>query len=257
MPTADDFARIYARAEYHDVHYVEPSAGQFRRSLAALARFVPEGARVLDFGCGNGQFLKEASDAGYIAEGVELDQAARASAAVNSGCTVQSLDEVRKSGVSYAVIHLGDVLEHLPDPAATLRDLQGLLAPAGLFLIEGPLEENRSLVAWTAARVRRLKASAGRSNYATEPPTHLTRFSARSQRDFFERVLGYRLRYFQVHESGWPYVVPWAEIVPPKRASTVVRGLIGKAAVGIAKVGNLAGLEIGDRFIAVVGPPEQ
>ncbi|MES2119079.1 MAG: class I SAM-dependent methyltransferase [Pseudomonadota bacterium] len=254
MPTAEDFERIYARSEYHDVHYAELESGQFRRSLAALARFVPAGARVLDFGCGNGEFLTEALAAGYVAEGVELDQAARDSAAANSGCTVFSPEDVRTRAGGYDAIHLGDVLEHLPDPAATLRELDPLLAPSGLFLVEGPLEENRSLVAWTAACVRQLKARAGRSNYAIAPPTHLTRTSAQSQRSFFERVMGYRVAYFNVYESGWPYAVPWRRIIPLRPPSTAVRGLIGKAAIGLAGTVNVAGLRVGDRFIALLQP---
>lgn len=43
----------------------------------------------------------------------------------------------------FDAIHLGDVLEHLPHPASLLRELEPL---GGVFFIEGPLENNPSLV---------------------------------------------------------------------------------------------------------------
>ena len=57
---------------------------------------------------------------------------------------------MKASGRRYDIIYMGDVLEHLPAPAATLRDLDGLLAPGGLFFVEGPLEDNVSLVYYSA-----------------------------------------------------------------------------------------------------------
>lgn len=257
MPVATDFERIYTRSDYHDVHYSELASGQFARSLQALGNFVAPGARVLDFGCGNGEFLKEAVGAGYRAEGIELDAATRQSAAANSGCSVVSLDDARRGSARYDAIHLGDVLEHLPDPARTMSELEALLTPGGLFLVEGPLEENRSLVAFTAARIRRLKAAMGRSNYADSAPTHLTRTSARSQRRFFELSLSYQLCHFEVYESGWPYVASWREIVVPRQVSTAIRGLIGKTAIGLANAANIASLGIGDRFVSVLRPTAQ
>jgi 2-polyprenyl-3-methyl-5-hydroxy-6-metoxy-1,4-benzoquinol methylase len=257
LPTSTDFERIYTRSDYHDIHYAELACGQFARSLAALAGFVAPGARVLDFGCGNGEFLKEAAGAGYRAEGIELDAATRERAAENSGCPVHSLDEVMAGAPKYDAIHLGDVLEHLPDPAGTMRELEMILAPDGLFLVEGPLEENRSLVAWTAATVRRAKTALRRSSHAAGPPTHLTRTSAASQRRFFEQTLGYELCGFDIYESGWPYATRWHDIIVPRRASTAIRGLIGKTAIGLANVANIAGLKMGDRFIAVLRPRPQ
>jgi 2-polyprenyl-3-methyl-5-hydroxy-6-metoxy-1,4-benzoquinol methylase len=254
VPSSQDFERIYTRCGYHEVHYRELASGQFSRSLRMLAKFAAPGTRLLDFGCGNGEFLKEATAAGYVAEGVELDVETCRSAAANSGCPVTSLSQARRNMGRYDAIHLGDVLEHLPDPAGTMHDLEALLTSTGLFLVEGPLEENRSLVAFTAAVVRRLKAATRRPNYAHEPPTHLTRTSARSQRRFFEESAGYRLCNFEVYESGWPYAAPWRDIFPPKSGSIAIRGLIAKAATGIARASNIASLAVGDRFIAVLRP---
>jgi 2-polyprenyl-3-methyl-5-hydroxy-6-metoxy-1,4-benzoquinol methylase len=254
LPSTDDLKRIYCQSEYHDVHYAEGMVDQFKLALRALGRFVPVGGTLLDFGCGNGQFLIEAKAAGYAAEGIELDASARKVAARNCGCKVISLETAKRSAKRYDAIHLGDVLEHLPNPVAVMRELETILSREGVFLIEGPLEENRSLVKWVAAAVRILKASAGRSNHADAAPTHLTRTSGRSQQRFFTGALGHRTHHFQVYESGWPYALGWADIVRPVSASRAVRGIIGKVAVGLAYSANLGGLGVGNRFIAVAQP---
>jgi 2-polyprenyl-3-methyl-5-hydroxy-6-metoxy-1,4-benzoquinol methylase len=253
-PSAADLEKIYAQSEYHEVHYGELSPEQFRRSLAVASGFAPSGSRVLDFGCGNGQFLIAATHAGYSATGVELDAATRKAAARNSGCSVVSFEDALKDPLAYGVIHLGDVLEHLPNPLEVVRQLEPLLAPGGIFLTEGPLEENASLVKWSVQTVRFAKSITGRSNYASRAPTHLTRTTAASQRRFFTSRLGHELLEYEVYEDGWPYSVPWREVLRFWRPSTSIRGLIGKTAVGFASAANLPRFSIGNRFVAVSRP---
>jgi 2-polyprenyl-3-methyl-5-hydroxy-6-metoxy-1,4-benzoquinol methylase len=247
LPSADDLRRMYTQDVYHDEHYAElldvPKA-----SLAALRPFVPVGARLLDFGCGNGRFLSAAKAAGYHATGVELDQHTREHAAANSGCDVLSLEEIVAQKLRFDVIHLGDVLEHLPDPVEVMNELVGALAPGGVFLLEGPLEDNRSLVSWSARAVRRIKTMLGRSNYALRAPTHLTRTTAASQRAFFTSALGHEVVHFEVSEDGWPYI-PLGGV-----GARGVRRIIGRASIGVARVANQVGLDFGDRFVAVTRP---
>jgi 2-polyprenyl-3-methyl-5-hydroxy-6-metoxy-1,4-benzoquinol methylase len=249
QPSADDLRRIYTQESYHDTHYAEVDDVP-ARSLEILERFVKPGGSLLDFGCGNGRFLRAARRAGLQAEGVELDATTRRRAAEKSGCNVRSLDEIAAGARTYDVIHLGDVLEHLPDPRKVMAELQDALAPGGVFLIEGPLEENRSLVAWSAALTRRVKTALGRSCYAAGPPTHLTRTSAASQRRFFERGLGHDVLHFEVAEDGWPYL---AAIDAPSGRNRL-RSAIGRTSVLVARLGNPAGLQLGNRFIAVTWP---
>lgn len=247
LPTADDFSRIYSREAYHDEHYAELTDVP-KRSLEALAPFVKRGARLLDFGCGNGRFLCAAKAGGYRSEGVELDQLAREQAAQNSGCEVHSIEDIRSRGLSYDVIHLGDVLEHLPNPIEIMRQLEQALTPNGVFLCEGPMEDNRSLVSWSARVVRGLKTMLGRSTYALRAPTHLTRTTAASQKAFFTSSLGHQILHFEVSEDGWPYL-PLGQT-----GGKGVRPIIGRAAIRLASTANRLGLNVGDRFVAVTRP---
>ena len=66
-----------------------------------------------------------------------------------------------------------------------------------------------------------------------------------------------KIDHFDIYESGWPYATRWRDIIMPRRASTAIRGLIGKTAIGLANAANIAGLKMGDRFIAVLRPRPQ
>lgn len=247
LPSAEDLRRMYARDAYHDAYYPELTDVP-KQSLEAVASFVKPGARLLDFGCGNGRFLRAANAAGYRSDGVELDRLAREQAAQNSGCDVHSLEDIDNRGFTYDVIHLGDVLEHLPDPVGVMRHLEGALAPDGVFLLEGPLEENRSLVNWSARAVRVLKTLLGRSTYALRAPTHLTRTTAASQKAFFRSSLSHDILHFEVSEDGWPYL-PLGQT-----GGRGIRPTIGRAAIKFASAANRLGLNVGDRFVAVTRP---
>jgi SAM-dependent methyltransferase len=223
-------------------------------SLPAFRHHLKAGGRLLDFGCGNGSFLIAARKAGFTCEGVELEEKARERAAANSGCDVLPLEVLLQAGRKYDVIHLGDVLEHLSAPAATMRALEPLLSEEGMFFIEGPLEENRSLVFYAAKAVGLTKKLLGRPLHSDLPPFHLFRATARAQRDFFERRLGYRVREYSVFESGWPYYVAGDRLLRPGSAGRLVRMLIGRAGVGAARILGATPLMIGNRFVAIAAP---
>lgn len=121
-------------------------------------RFAPEhfpltkGATLLDFGCGNGVFLRLARGLGLRAIGVEPDAAARAEAArfAPVAASLEQADALYAPQVAggqesaaaamprYDRIILRHVLEHLPEPLATLRELSKRLAPEGRVLIGVP-----------------------------------------------------------------------------------------------------------------------
>ena len=95
-------------------------------------KHVTSGKLVLDFGCGNGNFLKNV-DAGY-GVGVEIDDGAR------MYCEACGLD-VTPSVVPFAwydVITMFHVIEHIADPTALLKELGDHLHPNGKIIIETP-----------------------------------------------------------------------------------------------------------------------
>ena len=97
------------------------------------------GRRLLDFGCGAGQFLELAHERGFEAQGVDLSPAAvRRARKRPSGSRAYvgsplEVPEIAAGG--FDVITLWSVMAHLADPVADLRMLRGLLAPDGMLLI--------------------------------------------------------------------------------------------------------------------------
>ncbi|MFY9656540.1 MAG: methyltransferase domain-containing protein, partial [Methylocystis sp.] len=187
IPDTETFAKMYAKSAYHDVHYVECESPHYRESAALLTKFLPAGASVLDYGCGLGLFLRALDEQGFSATGVEFDREAAEMAAKVSRCPAYALEELaeRQAEASLDALHLGDVLEHLGDPAKTLDALLSLVKPGGLLFVEGPLENNSSPVYWSARFAGAMKRFLKRGFVGSGAPTHLLRVDGAQQQAFF------------------------------------------------------------------------
>ena len=95
--------------------------------------------RLLDFGCGNGLYLRTAHERGFDCYGVDLspdsiEEARSHSAGRKTWCGAPTeIPEIAAGG--FDVITMWSVLAHLPDPVADLTMLRGLLAPDGVLLV--------------------------------------------------------------------------------------------------------------------------
>jgi len=242
VPDAPTFARMYAKSAYHDCHYAESESRHYAAAATLLGHFAPAGATVLDYGCGFGHFLRAVQAAGFPASGVEFDAEAAQAAAHNAGCEVWSVQDFPQHSAArtFAVLHLGDVLEHLPDPAATLTQLLAHLKPGGLLFVEGPLEVNPSPVYWASRLFGALKHRLRPGFAGPGKPTHLFRTGGRQQLAFFQRVEPSLERlHWEIYETGWPYA-----------SGGLIKRLIARAAllVGGRRLGSTT---FGNRFTGI------
>lgn len=149
MPTAEDLQAYYAagyRLDYQGATRTPPrfhlvrSARDAEARYATLAPGLPANARILDFGCGSGEFLDRARRAGHDAVGVEPGRTYASYAEATYGVRVyDSLDDVLAAEAApFDLVTASHVLEHVRDPVAVLKALAGALAPDGLIHVAVP-----------------------------------------------------------------------------------------------------------------------
>jgi SAM-dependent methyltransferase len=108
------------------------------RLRAEFASRVPAGGRILDVGCGNGEFMAAAREAGYRVTGTDI------SVPGVELCRSRGLDAVAGDFLTlpfdgqFDAVTLWDVIEHLTDPAAFVARARALLRPGGYLVIKTP-----------------------------------------------------------------------------------------------------------------------
>jgi 2-polyprenyl-3-methyl-5-hydroxy-6-metoxy-1,4-benzoquinol methylase len=110
--------------------------------------------RLLDIGCGSGDFLVAARDEGFAVHGIELSAVAGALAKEFHGLDVQVADYRSNQRFGYyEAITLIGVLEHVLNPVDLLQHAVRLLAPGGTLLIYTPVWGTYDRLASWLARV--------------------------------------------------------------------------------------------------------
>ena len=134
-------------AHHGIVHFFEkwflfPFRVKYRHSIP----FVREG-RVLDIGCGNGTELYKLKAMGWETHGVEMDDQA-SERARSKGIPVFTGDLFRANYPDqfFHVVRMSFVLEHLPNPRETLREIRRILMPEGRIYLS--VQNARSLHYW-------------------------------------------------------------------------------------------------------------
>ena len=106
-------------------------------AVAAFARRLPDGARVLDAGAGEGQYRGHFARQRYC--GVDLAVGDRSW----DYSRLDALADLRalpfRSGAFDAAIHIVTI-EHLREPGEALREMARTLAPGGMLLVAAPHE---------------------------------------------------------------------------------------------------------------------
>jgi 2-polyprenyl-3-methyl-5-hydroxy-6-metoxy-1,4-benzoquinol methylase len=110
-----------------------------QKKTEPILRYKKEG-RILDIGCGDGSLLKFMKELGWQTYGVDFNKASSRYARDVLGLNVSSkrLEEANYPEGFFDIIILFHVLEHLPDPLATLKKVHLLLSENGFLLIEVP-----------------------------------------------------------------------------------------------------------------------
>ena len=194
VPSAEEVQAFYDNG-YHDGYSQSSMAesgfavGRYKALAQMLEIHQPTLCRkpqrsLLDVGCGTGDFLKIAQQAGWLAMGTEISQDAvnRAVSKVGNCIRQGDITVLSLPSAAYDLITSYHVIEHLLNPLEQLQECHRLLAPNGVFFVETP--NIKSL----GAKIRGAKWS------HIIPPEHLLYFSPASlkyalHKAGFEQVL--------------------------------------------------------------------
>lgn len=145
-----------------------------------ISRFFKKG-RILDIGCGTGDFLNKCKTEKWVTKGIEPSDIARKQAVANYNLDVDESIDLRDVKGKFDVITMWHVLEHVTDLNTTVSELKRLLSADGKAIIAVP-----NLESFDAYYYKKYWA-------AYDLPIHLYHFSKESIVKLFKKH-GFSLR---------------------------------------------------------------
>jgi SAM-dependent methyltransferase len=145
-PDISEFVRIYP-ASYHALNFSEANYGVVHdirsrleaRRLLRYCKGIPDDARILDVGCGDGfhlKLLQRFGKSGWTLEGVDLDARAVALAS-RSGLSIHqgSIEKLPLPEAHYDLVSMIQTIEHVARPDAVFAAISRLLKPGGRLVV--------------------------------------------------------------------------------------------------------------------------
>lgn len=157
--------------------YVAISKKIIERDLKSAGLVKRDGLKMLDYGCGGGHFVEAAKELGIETAGIDLDEESAKfgrdrALRIGTGDYRNLANEL--GDVSYDVILMMHVLEHVPDPGSVLRALRRRLESGGVFIVRVPDQSALPSKLKRALRAVGIK----RSEWGfVQPPIHLHGFT--------------------------------------------------------------------------------
>ncbi len=140
LAPGDDVSRYYGQRYRGNRHSFTATFRTNQRVKLLLREFPADfRGRLLDIGCGNGDFLRAMKSRGWNVTGTEMDERIVTELRAEDISAHATLDlSTLHTLPRFDAITCWHVLEHNDDPAIILRDARQLLAAGGVFQISVP-----------------------------------------------------------------------------------------------------------------------
>ena len=183
----DDYYTAYYSGEGDDNDVIERQENTNEVKLKFIQKCFSAPGKLLDFGCGNGNFLSYAKDRGWEVTGYDVDCTAMKTVGERLAISVKcgSLSKVDFVDEEYDLIHAHHVIEHLKNPMADMKILNKSLKKGGYFYISVPD------IGSTSARIKYFFEKIGlrRKNIGKyyDSDHHVFFYTAKSMQNLVER----------------------------------------------------------------------
>ena len=182
-------------AEYYQEEYFKPWISTYQESR--LKFFIKRWekiekpalaakGKILDVGCGPGEFLSFAKKAGWETFGTEISAFAAAHATKQFGLNVFTgdLKDANFADNTFDIVTIWHVLEHMPDPSATLREINRIIKPSGVLVIAVPnLNNYIYMLAYVMFKLKKMKLFV-----MGEREIHVSFFTSKTLRNLLDKT---------------------------------------------------------------------
>ncbi|MDF3027777.1 MAG: hypothetical protein K0S23_2084 [Fluviicola sp.] len=218
IPSPELLSKMYHSESYHEVElaeilpldYVLPGLRfTYQKQITEIPN-ITQGPN-LDFGCGDGHFIRSMAQHQIPFDGVEFNpETIEKLASLLPSSNFSTVADFLANPKTYRVIRMSNVLEHFTNPKKELGAIIDKLESGGYLVIEGPIEMNWSWTNWLKWGYLKLRKKL-RSSYSTShAPTHTIYSNRQNQLDFF-RQFPLEITTFEVREGFWPFAEKWKD----------------------------------------------
>lgn len=197
-----DFKKIYSTTyrEEDSTRFFSPLEKVIRllrvQRCRSVERFAKKG-RILDVGCGRGDFLLLMKERGWEPTGLELDERIESHGKkIGVDLRAGSLETVRFPDSYFEAVTFWHVFEHLRDPEWALGECRRILKPGGLLVVSVPN------IGSFQARL------SGRHWFHLDPPFHLYHYSLANLKKLLEKASfkTLKVKHFSLEYNPYGYI---------------------------------------------------
>ncbi|MBN2669898.1 MAG: class I SAM-dependent methyltransferase [Bacteroidales bacterium] len=217
-PSLEQLAKAYDESYYGGREDEEKFEGLFEKVLqwfrkqraSRLANQLKTDSKILDIGCGNGQFLKfiyEQKEINIYGTEMPGSSAQRAKKIPNLNLHIGDLIDTKYPNQFFEAITLFHVFEHLTNPLAYLDEIDRIIAKDGILVMSFP-----NIDSWQS------KFFKGKWLHL-DPPRHLFFFEPKVFKTIM-KTRGYRLEresYFSIEQNPYGAIQSWFNLFHDKR----------------------------------------